>query len=170
MSICREAAHTLSATSLHMDIEWRQVTIPPFHWATCFQSSLFFHLCLFLRAFGWCRTTYEASPAGVLWTPCSAGWWGGRGRDIKTLQQQTVYEWSSHPWPGLRETDSRWCSWNDPQCSKLHGRTPAHSSPHGWLSCWSCWWTPRKGRHTGKAWPKIILKVNHNLKAKAPQR
>lgn len=52
-------------------------------------------------------------------------------------------------WPGVRATDNRWCSWSNPQCSRLHERTLQRSSPGYWLSCWSYWWTPRRGRHTG---------------------
>lgn len=59
------------------------------------------------------------------------------------------WSWVGLVWPAVHETDSRWCKWRNPQCSKPHWRILRHFSPESWPSCCvSCWWTPSEGPHT----------------------
>lgn len=110
------------------------ITTPPFYWAYPFPCILFFHVCWLLQgyvAFLWGLLTYAASPAAVLWEPCS----------------------------GVHGTGSRWCSWSDPQCSRPRGRSQKQSSQSSWLShSLSCWWKPGRGPHTG-GWGIVVGQV-----------
>lgn len=139
------------------------ITTPPFYWAYPFPCILFFHVCWLLQgyvAFLWGLLTYAASPAAVLWEPCSVGW---RGKRKRTLTYHNSWQFVCYNllflWPGVHGTGSRWCSWSDPQCSRPRGRSQKQSSQSSWLShSLSCWWKPGRGPHTG-GWGIVVGQV-----------
>lgn len=135
----------------HVDnLPWipKLITIPPFPRAS-HSCELRFQVGQVLRAFWWGWMTFEASQAGVMLALGSVEWWEETVRQLLHADSISVMMTFLCLWPGVRGTDNRWCSWSNPQCSRLHGRTLQRSSPDCWLSCWSYWWTPRRGLHTG---------------------
>lgn len=86
----------------------------------------------------------QSGRSSVISVFCGINW----EETLRAVQHPDGAAGYSSLWPAARGTDSRWCGWSSPQCSGLHGQTVQSSSPDGWPSCWSCWWTPRRERHT----------------------